>query len=128
MINSLVINSDIQGSLKKFSLLFSQAEMVFVIVWFFDHFTLKPVPLVNGVWIITFVNHHHTRIAKFKPLLVFFQLLVLTSNNVVWMPFFTVLFDEVQHLNILKAKPFSPTAVIIRNTQQRHLYYNFGPR
>ena len=94
MINSLVLNSDIQGSLKTFSLLFGQAEMIFVIVWFFDHFTLKPVPSVNGVWIITFVSNHHAWITKFKQLLMFFQLPVLTSNNVVWMPFFTVLFDE----------------------------------
>ena len=127
----LVLNSGIQGSFKKFSLLLCQAEMVFVVVWFFDHFTLKPVASVNGVWVIAFVSHHHAWVTKSEPLLMFFQLPVLTSNNVVWMPFFTVLFDEAQHLNILKAKPVGPAAGIIRNTQQGlrgHLYYNFGPR
>ena len=104
--------------------------MVFVVFWFLDHFTLEPVPLVNGVWIIEFVSHHHDWVTKSKSLLMFFQLLVLTSNNVIWMPFFTVLFDEAQRLNIPKAKPFRPAAGIIRNTQQRrrHLYYNFRPR
>ena len=86
----LVLNIYIQGSFKKFSLLFGQAEMVFVIVWFLDHFTFKPVPSVNGVWIIAFVSHRHVWVTKFKPLLMFFQLPVLTSNNVVWMPFVTV--------------------------------------
>ena len=80
--NSLVLNGDIQGSLKKFSFLFGQAEMVFVIVWFLDHFTLKPVPSVNGVWIIAFVSHHHAWVTRSKTLLMFFQLFILTSNNV----------------------------------------------
>ena len=121
----LVLNSDVQGSFKKFSLLFRQAEMVFVIVSLFDHFTLEPVPSVNGVWIIAFVSHHHAWVMNSKPLLMFFQLSILTSNNEVWMPFLTVLLDEAQHLSILKAKPFGLAAGIIRNTQQRHLYYNF---
>ena len=125
----MVLNSDIKGSFKKFSLLFGQAEVVFVIIFLFlDHFTLEPVPSVNGVWIIAFVSHLHVWVTKFKTLLMVFQLTVLTSNNVVWMPSVTVLFDEAQHLNILKAKLFGPAAVIIRNTQQRrHLYYNFRP-
>ena len=94
----LVLNIYIQGSFKKFSLLFGQAEMAFVIVLFLDHFTLEPVPSVNGVWIIAFVSHLHVWVTKFKPSLMFFQLPVLTSNNVVWVPFFTVLFDEAQHV------------------------------
>ena len=103
----LILNSDIQGSFKKFLLLLGQAEMVFVVVWFLDHFTLKPVPSVNGVWVIAFVSsHHHAWVTKSKPLS------VLTSNNVVWMPFFTVLFDEAQHHNTLKTKPFRPDAGI----------------
>ena len=127
--NSLVLNSDTQGSLKKFLLLFGQAEMICVIVWFLDYFMLKPVPSVNDVWIFTYISHHNSWITKFKTLPMFFQLPILTSNNVVWMPFLTVLFDEEQRLNILKAKPFGPTAGIIRNTQQRrHLYYNFRPQ
>ena len=94
----MVLNSDIQGSFKKFSLFFGQAKMVFVIVWFLDHFTLKPVLSVNGVWIITFVSHLHVWITKFKPSLMFFKLSIFTSNNVIWVNFPAVLFDETQHV------------------------------
>ena len=72
--------------------------MGFVMVWFLDHFTLEPVPLVNGFWIVAFVSHLHVWVTKFKPSLMFFQLPILTSNNVVWVNFFTVLFDETQHV------------------------------
>ena len=89
---------DVQDSFKKFSLLLGQVEMVFVVVWFLDHFTLKSVPSVNGVWIIAFVSHHHVWITKFKPSLMFFKLSVLISNNVVWVPFPAILFDESQHV------------------------------
>ena len=91
----MTLNSNIQGSFKKFSLFFGQVEMVFVIVWFLDHFTLKPVPSVNSVWII---NHRHVWVTKFKPSLMFFKLPVLTSNNVLRMPFSSILFDEAQHV------------------------------
>ena len=94
----MVLNSDIQGSFKKFLLLFCQAKMIFVIIWLFDHFTLKPVPSVNGVWTITFVNHLHLWLTKFKPSFMFFKLSVLTSNNVIWVNFFAILFDETQHV------------------------------
>ena len=83
-----------KGSFKKFLLLFRQAKMIFVIIWFFDHFTLKPVPSVNGAWIITFVNHLHVWVMKFNPLLMFFKLPVLTPNNVIWVNFSAILFDE----------------------------------
>ena len=45
--------------------------MIFVIIWLFDHFTLKPAPLVKEVWIITFVNHLHAWVTKFKRSFVF---------------------------------------------------------
>ena len=93
-----VLNIYIQGSFKKYSFLFDQAEMVFVIVWFLDHFTLKPVPSMNCVCIITFVNHLHVWVTKFKLLLMFFKLSILTSSNVVWVNFFVILFDETQHV------------------------------
>ena len=80
---SLTLNSVIQGSFKKFLLLFCQAKMIFVIIWLFDHFMLQPVPSVNGVWMITFVNHLHVWVTKFKPSLMFFQLLILTPNNAI---------------------------------------------
>ena len=67
-----ILNIYIQGSFKKFSLLFGQAEMVFVIIWFLDHFMLEAAASVNGVWIITFVSHLHAWVTKFKPLLMFF--------------------------------------------------------
>ena len=94
----MTLNSEIQGSFKKFSLLFRQAEMVFVIVWLFDHFTLKPVPSVNGVWIITFVSHFYVWLTKFKQSLMFFKLPVLTSNNLIWVNFSAILFDKTQHV------------------------------
>ena len=94
----LVLNIYIQGSFKKFLLLFGQAEMVFVVIWFLDHFTLEFVLSVNGVWIITFVSHPHVWVTKFEPSLMFFQLPVLTSNNILWVPFPTIRFEETQYL------------------------------
>ena len=61
--------------------------MIFVIICLFDHFTLKPVPSVNGVWIITFVSHHHFWVVKFKPSFMFFKLSVLSIR-----------FDVTQHV------------------------------
>ena len=104
----LVLNIHIQGSFKKCSLLFRQAEMVFVVVWFLDHFTLKSAPLMNSIWIITFVNHLHVWVTKFKPSLMFFQLPVLTSNNVVWVNFSAVLFGETQHVVKTSTSGFVP--------------------
>ena len=89
----LGLNCHIQGSL-----LFGQNNMVLVVVWLLDHFTLKSTPSVNGVWIITFVSHLHIWVTKPKPSLMFFQLPILTSNNVVWVNFSAVLFDETQHV------------------------------
>ena len=53
---------------------------------------------MNGVWTITFVNHLHLWVTKFKPLFMFFKLSVLTSNNVIWVNFSAILFDETQHV------------------------------
>ena len=80
----LALNIHIQGSFKKYLLLFGQAEVVVVVVWPLDHFMLKSTPLVNGVWIITFVSHLYIWVTKPKPSLMFFQLPLLTLNNVVW--------------------------------------------
>ena len=90
--NSLTLNNNIRGSFKKSSLFFRQAEMVSVIVWFLDHFTLEYVPSVNGVWIIAFVSHLHVCVTRFEPSLMFFKMSILTSNNVVWMPFSDIFF------------------------------------
>ena len=67
----MALNSNIKGSFKKFLLLFCQAEMVFVIIWFFDQFSLKPVPSMNGV---------------------------LAPNNVIWVSFSAILFDDIRHV------------------------------
>ena len=91
----MALNSDIQDSFKECLLLFCQAEMIFVIVWPLDHFTFKRVPTMNSNWIMTFVSHLHAWITKFKPSLMFFQLSVLTSNNIVWVNFFAILFNEI---------------------------------
>ena len=77
---------DIPGSFKKFPLLFRQAKTI-VIIWLFDHFKSKTVPSMNGVSIITFINHLHAWATKFKPSFTFFKLPVLTSNNVIWVNF-----------------------------------------
>ena len=83
---------------QKFPLLFRQAKMVFVIVWLFDHFMLKPVLSMNIIGIVAFVNHLHVWVTKFKPSFVFSKLSVLTSNNVIWVFFSAILFDETQHV------------------------------
>ena len=72
--------------------------MVFVKVWFLDYFKLEPVTSMNSIWIITFVSHLHVWVMKFKLSLMFFQLPVLTLNNVIWVNLFAVLFDKTQHV------------------------------
>ena len=81
--NSSVLNSDIQGSFKKFPHLFYQHKMVFAVIWPFDHFTLESIPLINSIGIVAFVNHLHVWVTKFKPSLMFFQMLILTPSNVI---------------------------------------------
>ena len=70
-----------QGSFKKCSRLFSQAKTFRVVVW-----------------AIAFIIHLHVWVEEPKPSLTFLQLPVLTSNNVVWVRFLAVLFDETQHV------------------------------
>ena len=43
------LNSNIKNGLKKFSIFFHQAEMVFVIVWFLNHFALEYVSSMNSI-------------------------------------------------------------------------------
>ena len=104
----MILNSDIKGSLKKFSLLFCQAEMVFVIIWFLDHFTLEYVPSLNGVWIITPVGLLHVWVTKFKTSLIFFKLYILASNNVIWMGLFAILFNGAQHVVKISTTGYVP--------------------
>ena len=72
--------------------------MVFVIIWFLDHFTLEYVPSMNSIWIITPPGLLHVWVTKFKTSLIFFKLPILTSNNVIWVGFFAILFNEAQHV------------------------------
>ena len=72
--NFLVLNSNIQGSFKKCSLLFCQPKMVFIVVWFLDHFMLESFPPMNSIGIVALVSYLHVWLTKFKSPLMF-------SNN-----------------------------------------------
>ena len=67
----LAQNSNIKEGLKKFLLLFCPAEMIFVIVWFLDHFTLEYVLSMNNIWIITPGGLFHAWVTKFKTFFIF---------------------------------------------------------
>ena len=73
------LNSNIKDSFKKFSLLFRQAEMVFVITWFLNHFTLEYIPSMNSIWIITPVSLLHDWVTQSEPSLIFFKLSILIA-------------------------------------------------
>ena len=106
--SSLILKSDIKDSLKKFSLPFCQAEMVSVIVRFLDHVSLEHVLSVNSIWIITFTHLLHVWVTKFKTFFIFFKLFILTSNNVIWVNFSTILFDETQHVVKISTTGYEP--------------------
>ena len=72
--------------------------MVFVMVWFLDHFTLEYVLSVNSIWIITPADLLHVWVTKFKTFFIFFKLSILTSNNVMWVGLLAILFNEAQHV------------------------------
>ena len=92
------LNSNIKEGLKTFLFFFCQAKMVFVTVWFLNHFTLEYVPSMNSIWISTSASLLHAWVTKFKTFFIFFKLSILTLNNVIWVNFFAVLFDEAQHV------------------------------
>ena len=104
----MTLKNDIKDSFKKFPLLFRQAEIVFVIVWFLDHFTLEYVPSMNRIWIITFVSHLHAWVTKFETSLLFFKLSILTSNNVIWVDLLVILFDEAQYVVKISTTDYVP--------------------
>ena len=74
--------------------------MVFVIIWFLDHFTLEYVLSMNSIWIITPASLLHVWVTKFKTFFIFFKLSILTLNNVMWVDLFAILFNEAQHVKI----------------------------
>ena len=104
----LCLNSNIKDSLKKFLIFFRQAEMVFGIVWFLNHFTLEYVPEMNSIWIITPTSLLHAWVTKFKTFFIFFKLSKLTSNNVIWVKLFAFLFDKAQHVDKISTKGYLP--------------------
>ena len=106
--NSLTLNSDIKGGLKKFSIFFRQAGMFFVIVWFLDHFAPEYVPSINSVWIVTPVSLLHVWVTKFKTFFIFFKLSILTSNNVIRVNLFAILFDKAQHVVKISTTGYVP--------------------
>ena len=53
---------------------------------------------MNSIWIITFASLLHVWVTKFRTFLIFFKLFLLTSNNVIWVGLFAILFDEAQHV------------------------------
>ena len=63
-----------KDSFKKFSLPFRQAKIVFVIVWFLNHFTLEYVPSVNSISIITPAGLLRAWVTNFKTFFIFFKL------------------------------------------------------
>ena len=63
---------------------------------------------MNCVWVIAFINHLHVWVTKSKPSLMFFQIPILTSNNVVWASFFAVVFDETQHVIKISTTKYVP--------------------
>ena len=82
--------------------------MIFIIVWFLDHFTPKYTPSMNSIWIITPTSLFHARETKFKASIIFFNQPILTSNNVVWVSFFAVLFAEAQHVVKISTTEYVP--------------------
>ena len=82
--------------------------MVFVIVWFLDHFTLEYVLSVNSIWIITPAGLLHAWVTKFKTFFIFFKLSILTLNNVIWVNFFAILFDKTQHVVKISTTGYVP--------------------
>ena len=89
--------------------------MIFVIICLFDHFTLKHVSSVNGVWIIAFVSQLHVWVTKPQPLLMFFQVPVLTSNNVIWVDLSAILFDKTQHIVKTSTADYMPVCYEVIN-------------
>ena len=63
---------------------------------------------MNGIWIIAPVSLLHVWVTKFKESLTFFKMPILASNNVIWMPFFAILFDETQHVVKISTTGYVP--------------------
>ena len=71
--------------------------MISRIVWFFGLFTLEHVPSMNSIWIITPSSVFHVQVTTFKASLLF-KLSILTSNNVIGVGIFSILFNDAQQV------------------------------
>ena len=89
--------------------------MVFVIVWFLNHFALEYVPSMNSISIITSASLLHVWVTKFKTFFIFFKLSILTPNNAIMVDLFTILFDEAQHVVKISTMEFVPVFYEIVN-------------
>ena len=72
--------------------------MIFETLCFLDHFSLKYVPSINSIWVITPAGLFHVWVTKPKTSLIFFKLTILTPNNVIWVNFSAILFNEAQNV------------------------------
>ena len=82
--------------------------MAFVIVWFLNHLTLEYLPSMNSIWIITPASLLHVWVTKFKTFFIFFKLSILTSNNVIRVNLFAILFDKTQHVVKISTTGYVP--------------------
>ena len=72
--------------------------MVFVIVWFLNHFKLEYIPSMNSIWIIPPTSLLNVWVTMFKTSLIFFKLYIMTSSNLILVGLLAILFDEAQHV------------------------------
>ena len=82
--------------------------MVFVIVWFLNHFALEYAPSMNSIWVIAPAGLLHVWVTKFKTSLIFFKLSILASNNLIWVGLFAILFNEAQHFVKISTMGYAP--------------------
>ena len=63
---------------------------------------------MNSIWIITPASLLHVWVTKFKTSLIFFKLSILTSNNVIRVNLFAILFDKAQHVVKISTTGYVP--------------------
>ena len=63
---------------------------------------------MNSIWIITPASLFHVRVTKFKASLIIFKQSILTSNNVVWVNIFAILYNEAQHVVKISTTGYVP--------------------
>ena len=63
---------------------------------------------MNSTWIITPASLLHVWVTKFKTSFIFFKLYILTSNNVMRVNLFAILFYEAQHVVKISTTGYVP--------------------